>query len=317
VVADNRGVSATPPHLAAPPAHYENFPVASWLCPPHLRPPIAAIYHFARTADDIADEGDASPDERLAQLRAYREELAAAARGEAAHGEVASSSRWPQVFGPLAYSIAQYGLPEALLADLLSAFMQDIEKTRDRGTYADRAELLDYCRRSANPIGRLLLHLYGVHDAQALAQSDAICSALQLINFWQDPSVDLPRGRFYFPLTDCARRGLTPENFKVFAPLSRAEPPQEAINLVSVLSHWARELMTEGAPLVHRLPGRMGWELRLVVQGGLRILDKIDDLGFDTFSQRPTIGKFDAPVLLWNALRMRRQWRPMKAAPPR
>ena len=317
MVADNRGVSATPPHLAAPPAHYENFPVASWLCPPHLRPPIAAIYHFARTADDIADEGDASPDERLAQLRAYREELAAAARGEAAHGEVASSSRWPQVFGPLAYSIAQYGLPEALLADLLSAFMQDIEKTRDRGTYADRAELLDYCRRSANPIGRLLLHLYGVHDAQALAQSDAICSALQLINFWQDPSVDLPRGRFYFPLTDCARRGLTPENFKVFAPLSRAEPPQEAINLVSVLSHWARELMTEGAPLVHRLPGRMGWELRLVVQGGLRILDKIDDLGFDTFSQRPTIGKLDAPVLLWNALRMRRQWRPMKAAPPR
>lgn len=317
MVADNRGVSATPPHLAAPPAHYENFPVASWLCPPHLRPPIAAIYHFARTADDIADEGDASPDERLAQLRAYREELAAVARGDVAQGEVAPSSRWPQVFGPLAHSIAQHGLPEALLADLLSAFMQDIEKTRDRGTYADRAELLDYCRRSANPIGRLLLHLYGVHDARALAQSDAICSALQLINFWQDPSVDLPRGRFYFPLTDCARRGLTPENFKVFAPLSRAEPPQEAINLISVLSHWARELMTEGAPLVHRLPGRMGWELRLVVQGGLRILDKIDDLGFDTFSQRPTIGKFDAPVLLWNALRMRRQWRPMKAAPPR
>lgn len=310
-VADNRRVSATP-HLAAPPAHYENFPVASWLCPPHLRAPVAAIYHFARTADDIADEGNASPGERLAELRAYREELAAAAQGE-----VLASSRWPQVFGPLVHSIARHGLPEELLADLLSAFMQDIEKTRDRGSYADRAELLDYCRRSANPIGRLLLHLYGVHDAHALAQSDAICSALQLINFWQDPSVDLPRGRFYFPLTDCARRGLTPENFKVFAPLTRVEPPQEAINLIAVVSHWARELMTEGAPLVHRLPGRMGWELRFVVQGGLRILDKIEDLGFDTFSQRPTIGKLDAPVLLWNALRMRRQWRPMKAAPPR
>ncbi len=282
--------------------------MASWLCPPHLRPPTAAIYHFARTADDIADEGDASPGQRLADLRAYREELAAAARGE-----VAPSSRWPQVFGPLAHSIAQFKLPEQLLADLLSAFMQDIEKTRDGGTYADRAELLDYCRRSANPVGRLLLHLYGVNDAQALAQSDAICSALQLINFWQDPSVDLPRGRFYPPLADCARRGLTRESFKVFMPLAEAPPPQEAINLIAVESAWARELMAEGAPLVHRLPGRAGWELRFVVQGGLRILDKIEDLGFDTFSQRPKIGKADAPLLAWRALRMRRQLRPMKA----
>ncbi len=282
--------------------------MASWLCPPHLRPPIAAIYHFARTADDIADEGDASPGQRLADLCAYREELAAAARGQ-----VAASSRWPQVFGPLAHSIAQFKLPEQLLADLLSAFMQDIEKTRDGGSYADRAELLDYCRRSANPVGRLLLHLYGVHDAQALAQSDAICSALQLINFWQDPSVDLPRGRFYPPLADCARRGLTRESFKVFMPLAEAPPPQEAINLIAVESAWARELMAEGAPLVHRLPGRAGWELRFVVQGGLRILDKIEDLGFDTFSQRPKIGKADAPLLVWRALRMRRQLPPMKA----
>jgi hydroxysqualene synthase len=299
---------SAPSHIAAPPAHYENFPVASWLCPPHLRAPIAAIYHFARTADDIADEGDAPPDERLADLRAYREELGAAARGT-----VPPSSRWPEVFSPLAHSIAQFALPEALLADLLSAFVQDIEKTRDGGTYADRAELLDYCRRSANPVGRLLLHLYGVNDAQALAQSDAICSALQLINFWQDPSVDLPRGRFYFPLTDCARRGFTRESFKVFAPLADAPPPQEAINLIAVESAWARELMTQGAPLVHRLPGRAGWELRFVVQGGLRILDKIEDLGFDTFSQRPKIGKTDAPLLVWRALRMRRQWPPMKA----
>lgn len=191
--------------------------------------------------------------------------------------------------------------------------MQDIEKTRDGGTYADRAELLDYCRRSANPVGRLLLHLYGVNDAQALAQSDAICSALQLINFWQDPSVDLPRGRFYPPLADCARRGLTRESFKVFMPLADAPPLQEAINLIAVESAWARELMAEGAPLVHRLPGRAGWELRFVVQGGLRILDKIEDLGFDTFSQRPKIGKADAPLLAWRALRMRRQLRPMKA----
>lgn len=301
---------SAPSHTAAPLAHYENFPVASWLCPPHLRAPIAAIYHFARTADDIADEGDASPGERLADLHAYRDELRAAALGS-----VPPSSRWPEVFGPLAYSIAQFALPEDLLADLLSAFIQDIEKTRDGGTYADRAELLDYCCRSANPVGRLLLHLYGVNDAQALAQSDAICSALQLINFWQDPSVDLPRRRFYFPLTDCTRRGLTRESFKVFAPLADAPPPQEAINLIAVESAWARELMTQGAPLVHRLPGRAGWELRFVVQGGLRILDKVEDLGFDTFSQRPKIGKTDAPLLVWRALRMRRQLPPMKALP--
>ena len=282
--------------------------MASWLCPPHLRPPIAAIYHFARTADDIADEGDASPDQRLAELRAYREELRAAARGN-----VPAASRWPYVFGPLAHSIAQFALPEVLLADLLSAFMQDIEKTQGGGTYADRAELLDYCRRSANPVGRLLLHLYGVNDAEALTQSDAICSALQLINFWQDPSVDLPRGRFYPPLADCARRGLTRESFKAFMPLADAPPPQEAINLIAVESAWARELMAQGASLVHRLPGRAGWELRFVVQGGLRILDKIEDLGFDTFSQRPTIGKTDAPLLAWRALRMRRQLPPMKA----
>ncbi|WP_431130898.1 squalene synthase HpnC [Variovorax paradoxus] len=297
-----------PSHIAAPPAHYENFPVASWLCPPHLRPPIAAIYHFARTADDIADEGDASPDQRLADLRAYREELRVAARGN-----VPAASRWPYVFGPLAHSIAQFALPEELLADLLSAFMQDIEKTQGGGTYADRAELLDYCRRSANPVGRLLLHLYGVNDAEALTQSDAICSALQLINFWQDPSVDLPRGRFYPPLADCARRGLTRESFKAFMPLADAPPPQEAINLIAVECAWARELMAQGAPLVHRLPGRAGWELRFVVQGGLRILDKIEDLGFDTFSQRPKISKTDAPLLAWRALRMRRQLPPMKA----
>lgn len=307
-------MSATPPlsDVAAPVAHYENFPVASWLCPPHLRPPIAAIYHFARTADDIADEGDASPDQRVAELRAYRGELADAARGHVSPG-----SRWPQVFGPLAHAIAWHALPEPLLADLLSAFMQDIVKTRDGTAYADRAGLLDYCSRSANPVGRLLLHLYGVHDAEALRQSDAICSALQLINFWQDPSVDLPRRRFYLPLDDCAAHGLTREDFEAFAPLSSPPAPPAAIALMQAEAEWARSLMNEGAPLVHRLPGRAGWELRFVVQGGLRILDKIEALGFDTFSQRPAVGKADAPVLAWRALRMRRQYRPMKEPLPR
>jgi squalene synthase HpnC len=281
-----------------PADHYENFPVASWLCPPRLRPPIAAIYAFARTADDIADEGDAPAAERLAALHAYRADLAAVARGAPA------SARWPAVFGPLAAAMRDFALPEPLLAALLSAFVQDVEKTRDGSLYADRAELLDYCSRSANPVGRLLLHLYGVHDASALAQSDAICSALQLINFWQDPSVDLPRGRCYFPRADCAAHGIAPESWMPFGPAAPAPPAQAAIDLIASEAAWARALMQQGAPLVHRLPGRMGWELRFVVQGGLRILDRIEALGFDTLRHRPTLGKRDAARLAWRALRM-------------
>lgn len=286
------------PFTAPPPAHYENFPVASWLCPPHLRAPIAAIYGFARTADDIADEGDADAAQRLDGLAEFRADLADAARGNA------SSARWPEVFGPLGDAMQNFGLPESLLADLLCAFGQDIEMTRDGGTYADRAGLLDYCRRSANPIGRLLLHLYRVEDPVALAQSDAICSALQLINFWQDPSVDLPRGRFYLPVEDCAAHALTLDDLHAFRPLGTAPPPPRALALLADEVAWARLLMLEGAPLVHRLPGRAGWELRFVVQGGLRILDKIEALGFDTFSRRPTIGASDAPRMAWRALTM-------------
>ncbi|MEP7101833.1 MAG: squalene/phytoene synthase family protein, partial [Burkholderiales bacterium] len=178
--------------------HYENFPVASLLCPPPLRPSVAAIYHFARTADDIADEGAATPAQRLADLDAYRADLAKTCKGDA------TSLRWPQVFGPLRGVLVNHALPVDLLTDLLSAFEQDVVKT----AYTDRAELLDYCRRSANPVGRLLLHLYGVGGAQSLRQSDAICTALQLANFWQDLSVDTSRGRLYVPASDCVRRAV-------------------------------------------------------------------------------------------------------------
>ncbi|MFL6663494.1 MAG: squalene/phytoene synthase family protein, partial [Rhizobacter sp.] len=159
-----------------PVEHYENFPVASWLCPPALRPAVTAIYGFARTADDLADEGDATPAQRLADLATYRRDLDAAATG------APPSARWTAVFSPLAGAIARHGLPVPLLHDLLDAFSQDVVQAR----YADRAELLDYCRRSANPVGRLLLHLYGIDDPRALHESDAICTALQLANFWQD-----------------------------------------------------------------------------------------------------------------------------------
>lgn len=299
-----RGVPASSPSPVPPPEpavagqHYENFPVASWVCPPHLRVPIAAIYSFARTADDIADEGDASAGERLAQLRAYRADLALAAQGEATSGQ------WPQVFGPLAAVIRQHALPESLLADLLSAFAQDTEKTHDGTTYANRAQLLDYCARSANPIGRLLLHLYGVTDAIALRRSDSICTALQLINFWQDLSEDLPRKRHYLPDDELEAHGLTREQLASFRPMADASPPPAALQMMAELVHWTRALMLEGAPLVHLLPGRVGWELRFVVQGGLRVLDKIEAQGFDSFSRRPTVGKSDLPRLAWRALRM-------------
>lgn len=268
--------------------HYENFPVASWLCPPEFRPAVAAIYWFARTADDIADEGDAPPAQRLAELAAYRADLAAASRAEPA------SPRWPRVFGPLREAIARHALPTPLLADLLSAFEQDVVKHR----YADRTELLDYCRRSANPIGRLLLHLYGVHDAESLRRSDAICSALQLANFWQDLGVDAPRGRLYLPDADCARHGVDP-----LAVLARRDSPALRVLLADAV-RWARELMLAGAPLARTLPGRAGWELRLVVQGGLRILEKIDRLEYATLQTRPALARLDGPRLLWRAWRM-------------
>lgn len=275
-----------------PIGHYENFPVASWLCPPRLRPPIAAIYHFARTADDIADEGDATAQQRLQDLCAYRRDLQALAQGRA------HSGRWPQVFDALAPMLQTFELPVALLDDLLDAFLQDVRKTHDQAGYADRAELLDYCRRSANPVGRLLLHLYRVQDEDALRQSDAICSALQLINFWQDLSRDLPRGRYYLNDADLAAHGLTRQQ------LAARQSTPAIRQLLAEQVRWARTLMLSGAPLVHRIPGRAGWELRLVVQGGLRILDKIAAQGYDTLQQRPTIGAGDAPLLLWRSLWM-------------
>ena len=270
--------------------HYENFPVASWLCPPQLRPPIVAIYRFARTADDIADEGDAAPDARLADLAAFRADLLAVAAGRT------PSPRWPDVFGPLAVQLPLHRLPVTLLAELLDAFAQDAAQTR----YADRNELLDYCRRSANPIGRLLLHLYGIDDAGALARSDAVCSALQLANFWQDLGVDAARGRLYVPRADASRHGVEVDELLALRDSDRVRA------LVADLVAWARELMLAGAPLVDAIGGRAGWELRFVVQGGLRVLEKIDRLGGATLTTRPTIGAADAPLLAWRALTMRR-----------
>ena len=282
------GSPGAPPQAVQGVDHYENFPVASFLCPPRLRLAVAAIYWFARTADDIADEGEASPTERLADLAAYRADLMAVASNQLA------SSRWAGVFDKLRPVIQQFNLPVNLLADLLSAFEQDVVKQR----YASEAELMDYCRRSANPIGRLLLHLYGVTDAQSLQQSDSICSALQLINFWQDLSIDIPRGRIYLPADAWQRHGVTE------AQLLALDDTPNAINLIASYARSAWATMLKGSQLTKKVPGRAGWELRLVVQGGLRILDKIEAMNFNTLQQRPKLNRWDVLVMGWRALWM-------------
>ena len=282
------GAQGSPPQAAHGVDHYENFPVASFLCPPRLRPAVAAIYWFARTADDIADEGEAAPAERLADLAAYRADLTAVASNQLV------SSRWAGVFDNLRPVIRQFDLPVNLLADLLSAFEQDVVKQR----YANEAELMDYCRRSANPVGRLLLHLYSVTDAESLAQSDCICSALQLINFWQDLSIDIPRGRIYLPADAWQRHGVTE------AMLMALEDTPAATNLIAASARSAWATMLKGSQLPKKVPGRAGWELRLVVQGGLRILDKIEALGFNTLKARPKLRRWDFFVMAWRALWM-------------
>ena len=269
--------------------HYENFPVASLLCPAALRPAVEAIYWFARTADDIADEGDAAAAARLADLADYRRDLASVAAGAPA------SQRWPGVFVPLATAIERYRLPVDLLDDLLDAFTQDVTTVR----YADRASVLDYCRRSANPVGRLLLCLYGITDADALLRSDGICTALQLANFWQDLGHDARQGRLYIPEADCRRHGVDP------VALLAGQDSDATQALVLELVAWTRGLMQYGAPLVHAIPGRSGWELRLVVQGGLRVLERIESLHGATLTARPKLGWRDAPAIAWRALRMR------------
>ncbi|GAB3480496.1 squalene synthase HpnC [Polaromonas eurypsychrophila] len=285
---------STPLALQPPSSHYENFPVASVLCPPRLRPAIAAIYWFARTADDIADEGDARPAQRLKDLSAIRDDLLAAAEGRPGSG------RWPHVFDALQPVIAEFDLPVPLLADLLSAFEQDVVKQR----YATEAELLDYCRRSADPVGRLLLHLYGVYDAESLGQSDHICSALQLINFWQDLSVDIPRGRIYLPRELWAAHGVDE------AQLMAHVINPATTNLIAACARAARARMLKGlelpASVSRRLGGFDGWraalELRCVIQGGLRILDKMAAMDHRTLARRPKLTAWDAVVIFWKAL---------------
>ncbi len=265
--------------------HYENFPVASVLLPKRLVPAVEAIYAFARSADDIADEGDALPHERLDALDAYETALASIARGE---------TQQDPMFARLAGIIAQYRLPLQPFHDLLSAFKQDVGTTR----YANFDLLLDYCRRSANPVGLLMLHLYGAATPANVTESNAICSSLQLINFLQDVAIDREKERIYIPMDDMDRFGVTAARLD----LQQADDKFRAMMSFEVTR--ARALMLRGAPLAKRLPGRIGWELRLVVQGGLRILEAIEQVQYDVFRRRPKLKLRDWVLILWRALRM-------------
>lgn len=275
-----------------PVEHYENFPVASLLLPARLREPVEAIYAFARSADDVADEGDAPPIARLARLHDYQLALEACAHGHPVH----DPSLAP-LFERLGRAIAAHGLPLQPFRDLLDAFMQDVGKTR----YRDFDELRDYCRRSADPVGRLMLHLYDAATAENLKRSDAICTSLQLINFWQDVAVDWRKRRIYLPQDDMARFGVDEATLDGMA---RTVAPVTA-NWQALLAfevQRARAMMLDGAPLARALPGRIGWELRLVVLGGLRMLERIEAVGYDVFRHRPTLGRNDWLRLGWRAL---------------
>jgi len=264
--------------------HYENFPVASLLLPAPLREPIQVVYRFARTADDFADEGSDPPHVRLARLNQYHERLRALERGEANNDPL---------FRDLATIIRQHALPVGLFMDLVDAFTQDVKKKR----YADFAELMHYCRRSANPVGRLLLHLFKRTTDLELRQSDAICSALQLVNFWQDVDIDYRRDdRIYLPQDEMARHGVTERHLAE----RRCDAAWRALMRQQI--ERARGLMLEGAPLGRALPGRIGLEIRVTVHGGLRILQKIEQAGYDVFRRRPVLKSSDWPIVLFRAL---------------
>ncbi|MCC6208950.1 MAG: squalene synthase HpnC [Gammaproteobacteria bacterium] len=263
--------------------HYENFPVASIAVPAHLRGPVAAVYAFARSADDFADEGDRTPEARLALLREYGRRLDAIASGVPGDDPV---------FIALDDCCRRFRLPLSLFHDLLDAFSQDVT----RKCYEEYSEVLDYCRRSANPVGRLLLHLYGEAEPGKLTRSDAICSALQLINFLQDIGQDYrEHGRIYFPQRDMRECGVSEDA------IAAGRTDAAMLRLIDLQLGRIRELLDAGAPLGWQLRGRLGLELRMILFGARRVLDRLAAQREDVFS-RPRLTRMDRMGLMWDAL---------------
>ena len=264
--------------------HYENFPVASLLLPRALREPVGIIYRFARTADDIADEGNDPPELRLRKLQAFRVEL---------QGIQANRPAKTPLFQDLAHMARGHDLPLQLFHDLLDAFSQDVVKDR----YANFVEVLDYSRRSANPVGRLLLHLFSKGTPENCGLSDRICSALQIINFCQDVAIDFAKGRIYLPQDEMRRFGVGEEHLRRHL----CDPAFQ--DLMRFQVDRARGMMLEGKALVENLEGRFRLEIAITVQGGLRILEKLEQARYDIFRHRPAHKWFDWPVLFFKALK--------------
>jgi hydroxysqualene synthase len=276
--------------------HYENFPVASLLLPRSMRPHVAALYAFARAADDFADERDRTVDERHRLLDLWRSRLLAAVSGNASAAERPPESGEPvhtqEIFLALGATVRRLQLPLALLEDLLSAFRQDVTVTR----YTTWRALFDYCRRSANPIGRLVLRIGGYVADDLDRWSDAICTALQLTNFWQDIQSDYTRGRIYLPLEELQTHRAEE------AALASVQTTPEWRNAIASAVNTTRVLFNDGLPLCDRLHGRLRYEIRMTWLGGARILDRLEATHFDVLRHRPTIGRSDIPWLAASAL---------------
>jgi squalene synthase HpnC len=275
--------------------HSENFPVASRLLPRPLRPHVAAIYAFARTADDVADEPGLEASERLALLESWRAHLHG--RPGASLPKVGSAIPDPDLIFPAVHdTIARFDLPVSLFDDLLSAFEQDVTTQR----YDTWTAVVDYCRRSANPVGRLVLRLTGQGRPELDDASDAVCTALQLVNFWQDLAIDWRRGRLYVP-------------FEVYhahaaetADLDRGTWSSAWGAALSDCGRFTRDLLARGRPVCDGVTGRLAYELRATWLGGMRILDRLEASRYDVFSSRPSLGPRDVLVIGWRALRWRR-----------
>lgn len=260
--------------------HYENFPVASILLRPDMRPHVAAVYAFARVADDLADDPGREPGERLRLLNDWEERLLAAEQGAVEPGD--------HIFIATADTIQRKRLPPQLLHDLLSAFRQDVTVHR----YQTWSEVFDYCRRSANPVGRLVLRIAGIDEARADVASDAVCTALQLANFWQDFGRDWRAGRLYVPAEEMALHGAREED------LDGPEMTEAWRATLRACVERTRTLFATGRPVTDVVRGRLRWELRATWLGGMRILDKIEALNFDTLNHRPKLGWTDALTIL-------------------
>ena len=256
--------------------HYENFPVGSFLLAKEFRSPIRLVYAFARVADDIADEGDASPASRLQKLADWEGEF---------RKSLAGLSDVP-FFMNLAEAVERYQIPAPLFFDLIEAFKMDAEG-RDYPTFAD---LLFYCRRSANPVGRIVLHIVNRANDETFRLSDSMCTALQLTNFWQDLSIDIKRNRFYIPREDFERYGVSPD-------VLRNDGTDAIVPLLRFQVERTKKFFLDGKPLIRLVDTRFSYELRATFHGGMRILEKIGQLGYNTTHRRPELSLADWPLI--------------------